>query len=226
MPSDASSGLTTTRNRANWSNRTPSWLCVEKSTDGDGGDDCNVIAKELIPLDQLDSRYTRGIIVRVDEQKHGEEGLKNLREILRGYPGGCELQLLLQLADGSKVHLKCDKMSVELGAEMRNRVDDLLGPGNFRLLTNKPPHECLEAASWPFSSRIRDCLLGLAVYSYLANPPPGGSRGTSGEGELAFDSPGGRNGVSLRAEYMPGWHSKKFEGPRSRMTVGLVVRAI
>ena len=103
-----------------------------------GGDDCNVIAKELIPLDQLDSRYTRGIIVRVDEQKHGEEGLKNLREILRGYPGECELQLLLQLADGSKVHLKCDKMSVELGAEMRSRVDDLLGPGNFRLLTNKP----------------------------------------------------------------------------------------
>jgi DNA polymerase-3 subunit alpha len=100
-----------------------------------GGDEANLIVSELIPLDQLDARYTRGVMVRVDEQRHDARCLQQLREIVRGYPGGCELQLLLCLADGSRVVLKSAEMRVEVHPEMRARLDDLLGPGNVQLLT-------------------------------------------------------------------------------------------
>ncbi len=100
-----------------------------------GGDEANLIINELIPIEQLDARYTRGVLVRVHESAHGEKSLQQVREILRGYPGNCEVQLLLFLDDGSRVKLRSENLRVELNPEMRSRIDDLLGPGNFRLLT-------------------------------------------------------------------------------------------
>lgn len=101
-----------------------------------GSDDANLIVNELIPLEDLASRYTRGVRIRVMEETHGERGLEQLYEILRGYPGKCALELLICLADGSQVPCRCGKLRVEVNAEMRSRVDALLGPGNLRLLTN------------------------------------------------------------------------------------------
>ena len=101
-----------------------------------GGDETNLIVNELIPLDQLDHRYTRGVAVRVHEDPHGEKGLTQLREILRGYPGSCEVQLVLCLDDGRRVQLRSGNLQVEINPEMRRRIDDLLGPGNIRLLTS------------------------------------------------------------------------------------------
>jgi DNA polymerase-3 subunit alpha len=99
-----------------------------------GTEETNLIVNELIPLDQLDGRFTKGIVVRIDQQQHGEEGLSGLYEVLRGYPGKCELQLVVCLDDGSRVFLKSDSMRIDLNAEMRSRVDGLLGPGNLRLI--------------------------------------------------------------------------------------------
>jgi DNA polymerase-3 subunit alpha len=103
-----------------------------------GSTEANFIVNEVIRLEDLAARYTRGVMIRVDESHHGEQKLELLREILRGYPGGTELQLLLCLANGCKVTCKCSDIAVSINPEMRNRVDDLLGPGNFRLLTAPP----------------------------------------------------------------------------------------
>lgn len=103
-----------------------------------GSEEANFIVNELIPLDQLAARFTKGMRVLVDETKHGERGLEMLREIVRGYPGDCSFQLVLALADGSRVFCNCDDVKVELNAEMRTRIDDLLGPGNLRLLAAPP----------------------------------------------------------------------------------------
>ncbi len=99
-----------------------------------GSDEANLIVNEIIPLDQLAGRFTRGIRIRLDEQRHAERGLADLYEILRGYPGNCELQLVLTLADGSRVYMKSDSLGVELTGEMRSRVEALLGPGNLKLI--------------------------------------------------------------------------------------------
>jgi hypothetical protein len=42
-----------------------------------GGEEANLIVNELIPLDQLDTRYTTGIIVRIDERERTEQSPRN-----------------------------------------------------------------------------------------------------------------------------------------------------
>ena len=114
-------------------------LVVRGSVDRrQGSEESNLIVNELIPLDEAAQRFTRGMMVRVTEAQHSEQGLESLFEILRGYPGNCELQLVICLADGSRVYLKSDRVRVELNAEMRSRVDALLGPGNVRLIAAPP----------------------------------------------------------------------------------------
>jgi DNA polymerase III subunit alpha len=103
-----------------------------------GSEEANLIVNELIPLEELKARYTKGVAVRIDEQQHGEKGLEQLREIVRGYPGNCELQLVLLLADGSKVYCRCDKVRVELNDEMRRRIESLVGAENFRTFAATP----------------------------------------------------------------------------------------
>src|SRR5262249_17682137 len=96
-----------------------------------GSEEANVIVNELIPFEDLQGRFTKGIVLRVGEQQHSERGLHELYEILRGYPGECELQLVICLADGRQAYMKSEGMRVELNAEMRSRVSALLGPGNL-----------------------------------------------------------------------------------------------
>ena len=83
-----------------------------------GSEEANLIVNEIIPLEDLAARYTRGVRIRVSEEVHGPQKLEQLHEILRGYPGNCELELTLCLADGSRVACKCDKR--EAGGHARN----------------------------------------------------------------------------------------------------------
>jgi DNA polymerase III subunit alpha len=103
-----------------------------------GSEEANLIVNELIPLENLAARYTTGVMIRVLEAEHGAQKMEQLHEILRRYPGNCKLELLICLADGARVPCQCDDFRVAVSAEMRARVDDLLGPGNVRLLTAAP----------------------------------------------------------------------------------------
>ena len=76
--------------------------------------------------------------MRIDEREHDEKTLDRLREIVRGYPGNCELQLVLLLADGSKVYCKCEGLRVELNDEMRRRIEELVGRDNFKTFAAPP----------------------------------------------------------------------------------------
>ncbi len=116
-------------------------LVVRGRVDKSRGDEANIVVNELIPLAELAERYTAGVMIRINEspidaRPAGSEALKQLYEILRCYPGTCGLQLVLMLDDGCKVLLRSDGMKLEINTEMRERVDDLLGPGNFKLLTS------------------------------------------------------------------------------------------
>ena len=114
-------------------------LFVRGTIDRRGGDEANLVIEELIPLDQLETRYTRGIMLRVQQAIHPDDTLDQLHEILRGYPGDGQVQLYLTLDDGINVLLQSQKMRVDINAEMRNRVDQLLGPGHLKILTSSPP---------------------------------------------------------------------------------------
>ena len=103
-----------------------------------GSEEANLIINEVIPISDLEARYTRGIRVRLVEETHGAKKLEMLYEILRGYPGECQFELVLCLADGRRVSCRCDTFRVANHAEMRGRVEELLGPENFRLITARP----------------------------------------------------------------------------------------
>jgi DNA polymerase-3 subunit alpha len=99
-----------------------------------GSEEANLIVNELIPMDELSKRYTRGMVVRLLENVHGIRGVEQLYEILRGYPGTCELKLRIDLADGTRVTCQCEGMRVEINPEMRGRVEELIGADNIQLL--------------------------------------------------------------------------------------------
>jgi DNA polymerase-3 subunit alpha len=150
-----------------------------------GGDEVNLIVNELIPLEELSERFTRGIIIRVTEQNRNGNGHRNgtgatagspssalvgstlrdapptdpatrdipqrdilseLHTILRSFPGPGELQLVLCLADGTRVHMKSEGMRVAVNPELCTKVDQLLGPGNLKLIT-PPPRPTRQAQS-------------------------------------------------------------------------------
>ena len=99
-----------------------------------GAEEVNLIVNELIPLDDLSARFTSGVLIRVREDVHGIDMLTPLREIVRGYPGNKPLRLRLDLADGGSVTLDCAKSAVAIDPELRRRVEELLGPGSFRIM--------------------------------------------------------------------------------------------
>ena len=103
-----------------------------------GGDECNMIINELVPLSQIEDRYTTGMIVRLQESTHGMQMIPKLREVTRAYPGRRKLQLLVQLADGTSVTLDVQGQGVDINNELRNRIDDLLGGGNIQMITRAP----------------------------------------------------------------------------------------
>jgi len=99
-----------------------------------GSEEANIIVNELLILEAAPARYTHGVVVRVSEADHGQQGLERLYEILRGYPGDCVVHLAIRLNDGRQVHCQCDRLRVAINSEMRSRVADLLGPAQFQLL--------------------------------------------------------------------------------------------
>ncbi|TWU56626.1 DNA polymerase III subunit alpha [Rubripirellula tenax] len=103
-----------------------------------GGDEANLIIDELIPFTDLETRYTHGMRIRLNENEHDGPTVTRLKEIVRGYPGTQELLFTIQLKDGESVHLKADKSRVDITPELRERLDDFLGAGHYRLLMTKP----------------------------------------------------------------------------------------
>jgi DNA polymerase-3 subunit alpha len=99
-----------------------------------GAEEVNLIVNELISLTELPARFTSGISVRVREEEHGVGALETLREIVRGYPGTKPLKIHLTLADGGSVTLDCPNYNVAIDPELRRRIEDLLGPANFKFI--------------------------------------------------------------------------------------------
>ena len=112
-------------------------VVVQGSVDRRGGDESNLIVDRIIPMEDLDQSLSREINLRIDEKHHGQEILKKTYEIVRGYPGKCELTLDLQLENGMKVRLKSNKMRVEINSQLCSRLEDLLGRGGYEMVVDR-----------------------------------------------------------------------------------------
>ncbi len=102
-----------------------------------GAEEVNLIVNEVMPIEALAERFTSGLSIRIDEQRHGIEMLGTLHEIIRGYPGPKMLKLQLTLEDGSLAQLESGTR-IDITPELRRRVDELLGPGNAQPIAAPP----------------------------------------------------------------------------------------
>lgn len=102
-----------------------------------GAEEINLIINEVMPIEELETRFTSGVTICVDEEKHGAEGLQTLKEIVRGYPGNKSLRLQLRLTNRGIATIDSG-LRVELDAELRRRVEERLGEGAFRLQSAPP----------------------------------------------------------------------------------------
>ncbi|NIP85856.1 MAG: DNA polymerase III subunit alpha, partial [Planctomycetales bacterium] len=114
-------------------------LVVQGSVDRrPGSEETNLIVDELVSLEEMNRRSTRGALVRIAEAEDGLRQIQQLYEIVRRYPGEGELELQLRLEDGTSVHCQCDDLKVDLNAEMRARIEALVGRDSFVPLTARP----------------------------------------------------------------------------------------
>jgi DNA polymerase-3 subunit alpha len=97
-----------------------------------GSEETNLIVDKLLSLEDLAKQFSSGMVVRVREDQHGELGLTQLKEIVRGYPGSKKLKLRLELLDGSCVFFDC-AIGIEPSPELNTRIDQLLGDGNRKM---------------------------------------------------------------------------------------------
>jgi DNA polymerase-3 subunit alpha len=103
-----------------------------------GEDEVNLLANEIIPIDQADERFTAGLRIHIDQEKHSEEVVPKIHEILRGYPGNMEVSVFAGLETGEQVQIAVRRHRVSVTPELRGRLDDLLGPDSHRLLVTPP----------------------------------------------------------------------------------------
>lgn len=110
---------------------------IDKSRSKEEGDgNVNLIVDELLTLEEAQTRFLRGIVVTLDEATHGETGLRNLYEIVRGSPGDVELHLRIRLRNGSVAMLSCDR-KVQWSDDLRERLARMLGPGAISVTVKK-----------------------------------------------------------------------------------------
>ena len=103
-----------------------------------GAEEVNLIVNEVFPIQELATRYTSGVTIVLDQQRHGVEGLQTLREITRGYPGNKLMKLQLRLHDGGVATLECGQKLTLDNPELRRRIEELLGASSFHLQTAPP----------------------------------------------------------------------------------------
>ncbi|HEX3871047.1 MAG TPA: OB-fold nucleic acid binding domain-containing protein, partial [Pirellulales bacterium] len=120
-----------------------------------GSEEANFIVNELIPLEQLPERFTRAMRLRIDERVHTVETLDRLHEILRGYPGKCAVSLHIHFEDGSRLECAIDETRVEINAEMRERLTELLGVANVHMVA-APRQGASNGASRPYPNGARN----------------------------------------------------------------------
>ena len=103
-----------------------------------GSDDVNLLANEIIPIAEAEARFTAGLRIHVDQERHAEELLGRLNEVLRGYPGSMDVLVALRLVSGDVVQMRSRRHKVDITPELRGRLDDLLGSDSHRLMISPP----------------------------------------------------------------------------------------
>ena len=111
-------------------------VVVQGTVDRRGGDEANLLVDKVIPMNELDQNLTYGVKLHISESSHGEHGLKQAYEIIRGYPGTKKLNIDLILSDGMRVMFETQK-KIEINEQICDRLRELLGKSSVEMLVEK-----------------------------------------------------------------------------------------
>jgi DNA polymerase-3 subunit alpha len=106
-------------------------ICFAKAIVDRSREEAGLIVNRLLPLEQAQREFTRGVVIRLSTGAHDEKMLPSLGEILRRAPGRCPVYL--QITDGAgkraTLQLAAD-FAIDVTRFPQADVDTLLGKGN------------------------------------------------------------------------------------------------
>ncbi|KPK38703.1 MAG: DNA polymerase III subunit alpha [Omnitrophica WOR_2 bacterium SM23_29] len=95
-----------------------------------------LIANNIIPLEELQKKYTQAIIINLTTTGIDEKSLTILKSILESHPGTTPVYLNFKMADGKKVEVSVEeKLKVEPSDELAVEIERLLGGGTVSFKT-------------------------------------------------------------------------------------------
>ncbi|MFN9959363.1 MAG: OB-fold nucleic acid binding domain-containing protein, partial [bacterium] len=62
-------------------------VLIRGRIDKRGEEEINFIVDEILPIREVDEKFTTGIHILFDQNKHDQDLLPKIGEVLRGYPG-------------------------------------------------------------------------------------------------------------------------------------------
>jgi DNA polymerase-3 subunit alpha len=108
------------------------------------GREPNLIVEELITLDQAEKKFTDQVAIKFQRGLHTNDEVQRAREILKRYPGRCDVVLVVESFDDANPsqrvkYLLTPAAETPVAADSRlaTELRAVLGPGNVKFLTTQ-----------------------------------------------------------------------------------------
>ena len=112
-----------------------------ENEDGEREMEVTFFVDEIIPYENAVSQLSRGAAVVLKEEVAQSVGIRTLYDVMRTYRNGrdgnapgADLEIWLELRNGTRATFKCSEFKINLCNEMRARVEASFGERSFRLL--------------------------------------------------------------------------------------------
>ena len=95
-----------------------------------------LVANNIIPVEELQKKYTQAIIINLTATGIDEKSLTILKSILESHPGTTPVYLNFKMADGKKVEVSVEeRLKVDPSDELAVEIERLLGEGTVSFKT-------------------------------------------------------------------------------------------
>jgi len=118
-------------------------ICFVRGRVDRRGRDPNIIVSELIPLDQAVRKFTDQVAIKFQRGMHSESDLLATRNLLKRFPGKCDVILVFETFDDAQPDRKqrwtmanCTEVRAAADAELERELQNLLGVQNVKFIGN------------------------------------------------------------------------------------------
>ncbi|MBS0260672.1 MAG: DNA polymerase III subunit alpha [Planctomycetes bacterium] len=124
----------------------PEAICFIEGRVDRRGREPNVVVNNLISMEEASHKFTDQVAVKFQRGLHGENEIDRVGEILRRHPGRCGVAIVIDSYDEQNPTLRFRyllqpnaSLKVAANSELANELEEVLGTGNVRYLSNQKP---------------------------------------------------------------------------------------